>query len=196
MNWDEKFANTAFTYGKEPNDYLVSVADKIPAGGNVLTLCEGEGRNGVYLAGLGFRVFAVDGSAVGLEHARELAAERGVTIETVVSDLAQYEIEPEAWDAVVMIFGHLPVELRRRVNESIVKGLKPGGVFILEGYTPRQLAYETGGPKDINMLYEPEEVKSELSGLEFEIAREVEREIIEGPGHTGKGAVFQLLGRK
>jgi SAM-dependent methyltransferase len=196
MNWDEKFTNNAFTYGKEPNDFLVSVADRIPAGGKVLTLCEGEGRNGVYLAGLGHRVFAVDGSAVGLNHARELAAERGVNIETQVSDLADYEIEPDSWDAVVMIFGHLPLALRKRVNSKIVNGLRSGGVLIIEGYTPRQLAYNTGGPKDVNMLYEPEVVKTELEGLKFEIAREIEREIIEGPGHTGVGAVFQLLGRK
>lgn len=196
MDWNEKFSGEEYAYGTEPNDFLRSVADKIKPNGSVLSLCEGEGRNGVFLAEKGFEVLGVDGSIVGLEKANKLAETRGVKIETKVANLADYEIEPEKWDAIVLIFGHLPKELRRKVNAKIVKGLKKGGVFILEGYSPKQLQYNTGGPKDINMLYDLEEVKSELEGLDFEIAQEIEREIIEGPGHTGNGFVVQILGRK
>jgi len=196
MNWNEKFSGEEYSYGTDPNDFLRSVADKIKPNGEVLSLCEGEGRNAVFLAQQGFRVLGVDGSSVGLEKAKQLAEKRGVKIETKVSDLADCEIEPEKWDAIVMIFGHLPKDLRKKVNAEIVEGLKKGGVFILEGYSPKQLQYNTGGPKDVNMLYDLEETKSELTGLDFEIAHEIEREIIEGPNHTGNGFVVQILGRK
>lgn len=196
MDWNEKFSAKEYAYGTEPNDFLRLVADKIKPNGDVLSLCEGEGRNGVFLAEQGFKVLGVDASSVGLEKARQLAENRGVTIKTQVSDLADYEIESEKWDAIVMIFGHLPKDLRKKINAKIVKGLKKDGVFILEGYSPKQLPLNTGGPKDVNMLYDLEEVKNELQGLDFEIAREVEREIIEGPNHTGNGFVVQILGRK
>lgn len=196
MNWNEKFSGDEYSYGTEPNDFLRSVADKIKANGEVLSLCEGEGRNGVFLAQQGFKVLGVDGSNVGLEKAKQLAEKHGVKIETQVADLADYEIETGKWDAIVMIFGHLPKDLRKTVNTKIVQGLKKGGVFILEGYSPKQLQYNTGGPKDISMLYDLEEVRSELAGLDFEIEQEIEREIIEGKGHTGNGFVVQILGRK
>ena len=196
MDWNEKFSGKEYSYGTEPNDFLRSVADKIKSNGEVLSLCEGEGRNSVFLAQQGFQVLGVDGSSVGLEKAKQLAEELGVVIETQVANLADYEIEPEKWDAIVMIFGHLPKELRKKVNAKIVKGLKKEGVFILEGYSPKQLPLNTGGPKDISMLYDLVEVNSELEGLDFEIAHEIEREIIEGKGHTGHGFVVQILGRK
>lgn len=196
MDWNEKFSQKEYSYGTEPNDFLRSVADKIQPNGNVLSLCEGEGRNGVFLAQKGFQILGVDGSSVGLEKAEKLAKERGVEIKTQVCNLTDYEIEPEKWDAIVMIFGHLPIDLRKKVNAKIVKGLKKDGVFILEGYSPKQLQYNTGGPKDVSMLYDLEKVKRELEGLDFEIAKEIEREIIEGKLHTGNGFVVQILGRK
>lgn len=196
MDWNERFSGKEYAYGTEPNDFLRSVADKITPNGEVLSLCEGEGRNAVFLAEQGFKVLGVDGSSVGLEKAKKLAETRGVAIKTQVSDLADYEIEPEKWDAIVMIFGHLPKELRLKIISQIAQGLKKGGVFILEGYSPKQLQYNTGGPKEISMLYDLEELKSELKGLDFEIAQEIEREIIEGPNHTGNGFVVQILARK
>lgn len=196
MNWDEKFSGENYAYGTEANDFLVSVTNKIPENGNVLSLCEGEGRNGVFLAMKGFKVLGVDGSKVGLAKARKLAESKNVEIKTEVCDLSEYEIEPEKWDAIVMIFGHLPSELRKKINRSIVKGLKIGGVFILEGYSPRQLSFNTGGPKDVSMLYELEDVKAELVRLNFEVAREIEREIFEGNSHHGLSSVVQILGRK
>ena len=196
MNWNDKFSGEDYAYGESPNDFLASTADKIPTSGKVLSLCEGEGRNSVFLAEKGFEVLGVDGSSVGLEKAQRLAEKRGVTIQTQVADLNDYEIEAAAWDAIVIIFGHLPAELRKKTLAKIVKGLKKGGVLILEGYSPRQLANDTGGPKDVEMLYDLDETMSELDGLKFEIAREIEREVIEGDSHTGKASVTQILGRK
>ena len=114
--WDERFSEPGFAYGTEPNDFLASVADRIPMG-RVLSLAEGEGRNAVFLAGLGYEVTAVDSSRVGLAKAEGLAAERGVTIATVNADLADFEIEPGVWQGIISIFCHLPPVVRAAVHE-------------------------------------------------------------------------------
>lgn len=194
-NWDERYADAEYAYGTEPNSYLVSVIDQIPKG-DVLCLCEGEGRNGVYLAQHGCTVTAVDASAVGLEKARRLAAERRVEIHTVVSDLAHFEIRPGAWDAIVSIFCHVPPELRAALHRQCVNGLKPGGVLVLEAYTPAQLEYGTGGPPRAELTMHLEALERELSGLALIHAVEMDREVVEGRYHTGTGAVVQVVGRK
>ena len=164
--------------------------------GDVLCLAEGEGRNAVHLAGLGHRVTAVDQSAIGLAKARKLAAARGVVIETVQADLEIYQIDPGAWAGIVATFAHLPPPLRRRVHRDVVRGLQPGGVFILEAYTPRQLALGTGGPQSLELLMTLDDLREELAGLEFEVAQELERDVTEGAYHHGRGAVVQVLGRR
>ncbi len=194
-HWDERFAAAGYFYGTEPNDFLRSLADRIPAG-RVLCLAEGEGRNAVFLAGRGAQVTAVDASAPGLAKTRALAAERGVAVETIHADLASWQISPGAWDAVVAIFCHLPPEIRGEVHRRAVAGLRPGAVFVLEAYTPEQLRYETGGPRVEELLMRLADIRGELAGLEFEIAREVERDVHEGQGHTGRSAVVQVFGRK
>jgi SAM-dependent methyltransferase len=193
--WNERFSESGFAYGTDPNDFLVSVADQIPRG-KVLCLAEGEGRNAVYLAGLGHEVTAVDASTVGLTKAEALADERGVAIETVVADLADYEIEAGAWQGIVSIFCHLPPVLRAALHEKCLRGLAPGGVFVLEGFTPRQLELGTGGPRTRELLMELSIVRQELPGLRFEIARELERDVIEGKYHRGRAAVLQILATK
>jgi SAM-dependent methyltransferase len=195
-HWDERFAEPGYFYGTEPNDFVRSVADRIPAGGRVLCLAEGEGRNAVFLAGRGGQVTAVDASAPGLEKTRALAAARGVSVTTVHADLATWPIEPGTWDAVVAIFCHLPPEIRADVHRRAVAGLRGGGVFVLEAYTPEQLPRDTGGPRVEELLMRLDELRRELTGLDLEIAREVEREIHEGRGHTGLSSVVQVLGRK
>ncbi len=162
--WDARYAEPGHAYGTEPNDFLVATARRfIPAGGEVLSLGEGEGRNATYLASLGFRVTGVDGSRVGLEKARALAARRGVTIETVVADLAAYSLGTGRWDGIVSVWCHTPSALRRRLHRSVVEALRPGGVFLLESYTPAQLAYETGGPRDADMLLSLATAREELA---------------------------------
>jgi SAM-dependent methyltransferase len=193
--WNDRYAVAGHVYGEAPNAFVAETASHIPAG-PVLCLAEGEGRNAVHLATLGHRVTAVDQSEVGLAKARRLAQTRGVAIETVVADLAHYSIAPGAWAGIVMIFAHLPPELRRRIHREVVAGLQPAGVFILEAYTPAQLAFDTGGPKAPELLMTLSGLRVELSGLEMLIARELERDVTEGAGHTGRGAVVQILGRR
>ena len=193
--WDKRFSEPGYAYGTEPNGFLVSVADRIP-GGNVLCLAEGEGRNAVYLAGLGYDVTAVDTSSVGLVKAEALAHDRGVTIETVNADLEEYEIEPGVWQGIVSIYCHLPPVVRAALHERCLRGLAPGGVLVLEGFTPRQLELGTGGPKNRELLMELEIIRQELPGLRLEIGREIEREVAEGKYHDGTASVVQILAVK
>lgn len=193
--WDQRYSSEAYVYGTEPNDFLAAVADRLPRG-RALCLAEGEGRNAVYLAGLGYWVTAVDSSAVGLDKARRLAARRGVEIETVVSDLAHFDIEPGQWDLIVSIFAHVPPALRTRLHARAVAGLAPGGAFVLEAYTPKQLSYGTGGPPVVELMMDLDSLETELAGLDFQHAVEIVRPVHEGPGHTGEGAVVQILAYK
>jgi SAM-dependent methyltransferase len=193
--WDERFGSLEYIYGTEPNDFLASVASKIPQG-KVLCLADGEGRNGTYLASLGYEVLAVDQSIVGLEKAKKLAQEKQVQISTIHADLADFVIEPQAWDGIVSIFCHLPPDLRSQVYCQAVQGLKPSGVFVLEAFAPEQLSYNTGGPKNIDMLPALSQLQQELTGLDWEIARSLERDLDEGRYHNGKAAVIQILGRR
>ena len=189
--WDERYAKPTFIYGTEPNDFVAARADRIPAG-PVLCLAEGEGRNAVFLAQRGHAVTAVDASATGLAKAQALAMARGVTIDTKVVDLADYRIEPDSWAGIVATWAHLPPALRRVVHAQVVGGLRPGGVFMLEAYTPAQLNFGTGGPKEAALCMTLEGLKEELQGLIFLVGRECEREVHEGTHHTGKGAVVQV----
>lgn len=190
--WDERFAGDEYAYGTEPNGFLVEVAGHIPPG-RVLSVGEGEGRNAAYLASLGHRVTAVDSSSVGLAKAEKLAAIRGLTVETVHADLDQWVLQPGAWDGIVSIFCHLPPDLRRRIHRAVVAGLRPGGVYILEGYHPRQLEIGTGGPPTAALMVRVEDVVPELAGLDVRIARETVRDVVEGRLHHGRAAVVQVL---
>jgi len=195
MSWDERYGEPEYAYGTEPNDFLRGEAHRIPMGG-VLELAAGEGRNGVWLAAQGYEVTLVDGSGVGLDKARRLAAERGVEVQTVHGDLAHLSIEPGRWQGIVAIFAHVPRALRRRMHAAVVVGLAPGGVYLYEAYTPAQIAHGTGGPRDPEMLPTLAELREELAGLDFELAVEREREVHEGKLHNGTSAVVQVVATK
>ncbi len=193
--WNQRYDTPTYVYGTEPNRFLVSAAHHIPRG-RVLSLGEGEGRNAAYLASLGHDVTGVDSSDVGLAKAQKLAASRGLRITTLARDLTDLTIEPSAWDGIVSIFCHLPAVARKRLHAAVVAGLKPGGVFILEAYTPRQLEYGTGGPKSTDLLVTLEELRDDLAGLRLLHAVEKEDSIVEGELHTGLAHVVQVVGIK
>jgi len=194
--WDQRYAEEGFAYGTKPNDFLIESTSKLQPGGNVLCLAEGEGRNAVYLAENGFKVSCVDLSPVGLGKAAALALSRSVSIETHVADLGDYQISAESYDAIISIFCHLPPAIREHVHGQIHKGLRPGGIFILEGYSKQQINYNTGGPRKPEMLMDLDSVKQELEPLSFLHAIEAERLITEGKYHNGTGAVIQVIGIK
>lgn len=192
--WDERYSNHEFVYGTEPNDFLREEVDRLPRG-RILCLAEGQGRNAVFLAGRGDQVTAVDGSAVGLARAEELAESRGVSLHTVHADLSDYD-PGTGWDAVVCIFGHFPPALRTRVLRGAVQALRPGGALLMEVYSTEQLGRGTGGPPVVDLLYDLEEMRTDLEGLDLEIARETERDVQEGAFHGGLSATIQILGYK
>ena len=192
--WDQRYATDEFMYGTEPNTFLAEHAQRLV--GPVLSLAEGEGRNAVYLASLGLDVLGVDSSAVGLAKAQRLAAANGTTIQTEVVDLTRYTPPPQAFGSVISIFAHLPSEDRKRLHRVVENALKPGGIMLLEGYSQAQLAYGTGGPKDLNMLLTRADIESEFPHCEILLSREIEREVIEGQLHTGMASVVQFVGRK
>lgn len=191
--WDERYSQPGFAYGTEPNEFLAAVAGRIPPG-PVLSLGEGEGRNSAYLAGLGHRVVAVDQSEIGLAKARRLAIDHDLVVETVCADLEGFPIEPGAWAGIVSIFCHLPRRVRVPLYAAIVRGLRPGGILVLEAYTPKQIGRGTGGPQDPDMTVTLAGLIEELAGLEFVHARELDREVREGAYHTGVASVVQVVG--
>lgn len=193
--WDERYSREDYVYGVEPNDFLVEVYDRLPAG-RVLCLAEGEGRNAAWLAGQGRQVTSVDGSEVGVRKTLKLAEARGVVVDARCADLADFEIAPQSFDVIVSVFGHVPPDLRRDLHARCVAGLKPGGAMALEAYTPDQLAKGTGGPPVAELMMTADALRAELAGLEFAILRERVREVIEGVGHTGEAAVVQMLAVK
>ena len=194
--WDERFNVTEYVYGTVANDFLTQSISLLPKGGAALCLAEGEGRNAVFLAERGYGVTAVDSSAIGLAKAEKLAEERRVTLTTCVADLADYVLPPQAYNLIVAIFCHLPPTVRRRVFSQIPASLRPGGMFLLEGYTPKQLEYGTGGPPDVNLLLQLHELREELAPLHILHGEELVREVREGRLHTGEGAVVQVIAVK
>ena len=190
--WDDRYRPEEYAYGREPNEFLRAEAHRI-APGRVLCLAEGEGRNAVFLAGLGHKVTAVDFSVEGLRKTERLAREQRVEIATVHADLTTYEAEDDAFTGIVAIFAHLPPLVRKRVHAWIPRALRPAGVYILEAYTPEQLAFNTGGPRDAAFLMTLVGLKEELAPLTIELGREVEREIHEGALHGGPSATVQLV---
>ncbi len=193
--WNARYGTDDYLYGHEPNDFVAEVmADAQP--GDVLCVADGEGRNGVHLAGLGHRVTSVDISEAGIAKARSLAAERGVELTAVVADLGEYDLGTDRWDTVVSVFAHTPPPVRRRLHGALATALRPGGRLVLEAYTPDQIGRGTGGPQTPELTMDLERLRDELIGLEFEHEVEFVRSVIEGPGHTGDGAVVQVIARR
>ena len=194
-DWDARYAEPGWAFGTEPNDFLREQAHLLPSG-RVLCLAEGEGRNAVWLAGQGSAVTALDQSSAGLDKAQRLARERGVRISTECADLASYAIEPGAWQGIVSIFAHVPPAVRQRVHAAVLTGLTPGGVLLLEAYRPQQVGRGTGGPQDDARMLDLDRLRTELGALEWVLAREVERDVVEGRCHTGAASVVQLVARR
>lgn len=196
--WDERYSHPNFVFGYRPNDFLAAQSRLLRPGSRVLCLGDGEGRNGVWLAERGHDVVSLDVSRVGLAKAEAFAAEKGVSIETWLVDLAEWVEHPDPerpWDAVVSIFVHLPPGLRRRVAQTVTRQCAPGAKLILEAYTPAQPALGTGGPRDPDLLLTRAAVVDDWAGWHLDV-RLVERRIFEGMAHQGLSSVVQALGMR
>lgn len=194
--WDTRYRDKEYVYGVSPNDFLRDHATLFKAGNNVLSLAEGEGRNAVFLAQQGCKVCGVDFSSEGRNKALQLAQKQGVEIDYDTADLTQYDMGEAKWDGIVSIFCHLVDRARPTLYRSIKRGLKPGGLFLLESFNKKQLEFDTGGPREVTHLPSLEELKSAFNDFEIVLAQDIEREIREGPCHNGLGSVTQFIARR
>lgn len=193
--WEQRYGSDDYLFGTEPNEFLRDHVHSLPLG-PTMCLAEGEGRNAVHLARAGREVHSVDLTEAGVAKTLRLAQQQGVHVAAVVGDLAEFDLGLGRWPAIVSIFAHMPPAVRRDLHARVVAALSPGGVLLLEAYTPAQIGRGTGGPQVAEMTMTLDGLRAELAGLEFLHAVELEREIVEGPGHTGVGAVVQVIARK
>ena len=195
--WETRFAAPGYLFGTEPNAFVRSKAYLLKPGLKALSIADGEGRNGVFLAEQGLDVLAVDFSPTALSKSQALAKQRGVTIRTEQADLDTWRWPVEAFDVVVAIFFQFCTPaLRTRVFGSIKRALQPGGLLLLEGYRPEQLKYKTGGPSEVENLYTRELLEKSFSDFSSVEIAEYDSEIREGAGHGGMSALIDLVGRK
>ena len=193
--WEERFGADAYVFGTEPNEFLRSRVGEFPAG-RALCLAEGEGRNAVFLAKSGWDVASVDLTEAGVAKTLRLAGQRGVVVDAVQGDLATFDLGVDRWDVIVSIFAHVPPPVRRDLHRRVTAALAPGGVLLLEAYTPDQVGRGTGGPPVVELTMTLAGLRDELAGLELLHGEELERDVVEGHGHNGTGAVVQVIARR
>jgi len=195
--WDRRYAADGYLFGKQPNAWLREHASAWKPGDRVLSVADGEGRNSVWLAAQGLQVDAFDVSGVAVEKARRLAAEHGVSVGFSVADCDSHPWEEAAYDGVAAIFIQFAdPDMRSRIFARAVRALKPGGTLVLQGYTPKQLEYRTGGPGIASHLYTAPMLKEAFRELDIVELREYEADVDEGAGHSGRSALVGLVGRR
>ena len=193
--WNKRYLEEHFAYGINPNEFYKSQIEKLNPG-KALFLGEGEGRNSVYAATLGWEVEAVDFSTSAKEKALKLAKEKNVAINYTIADLNSYQFKKDYYDLVVMIFLHLPKELNKKVFTESILSLRSGGKLLVETFNKKQINNSSGGPKDPQLLFSEEELKSLTLGLKVKILESKTIELNEGMYHKGKADVISFLGKK
>lgn len=193
--WNQRFGEVESVYGTEPNAYFKQRITALKPG-SLLLPCEGEGRNALYAAKLGWNVVAFDQSDVAQQKALHLAQQQKLNIRYEVSDVMSYNYAANSFDAVGIIYAHQAANIRHTFHSRCVEALKPGGYIILEGFSKKQLHYQSGGPKDVTMLYSIDEILQDFSSMKI---IELEEKLItldEGPFHQGEAAVIRLFAQK
>ncbi|MDK3018361.1 SAM-dependent methyltransferase [Pseudodonghicola flavimaris] len=194
--WDQRYAQPGYLFGVAPAAFLADRAGSLAPGSTVLCVADGEGRNSSFLAAEGHRVTAFDASPVGLEKARGLAAERGVAVDYHLSGIEDWDWS-QSFDVVVGIFIQFAAPAQRdQLFRWMAQAVAPGGLLLLHGYTPKQVEYGTGGPRDPSHMYTEEMLTQAFPGWELLRCAAYEREIDEGPGHSGRSALIDFIARK
>jgi 2-polyprenyl-3-methyl-5-hydroxy-6-metoxy-1,4-benzoquinol methylase len=198
--WNDRYSNNEFAYGEQPNNYLKEQLEKLNAG-TILFPAEGEGRNAVFAAKLGWSVSAFDISAEGKSKAFRLAEANKVTIDYQVGELQTLNYNTEQFDAIALIYAHFPAGIKSSYHQALDKYLRKNGLVIFEAFSKKHIDYiskneKMGGPKDIAMLFSIEELKSDFPKYEIVELVEKEIELNEGLFHNGKGSVIRFVGRK
>lgn len=196
LAWDERYAGGGFQFGEAPNLFLLSQAHRMRRGLRALAVGDGEGRNGVWLAEQGMEAMSVDWSGVGLAKAQALAARRGVALSTVTADVARWTWPVAGFDVIAWIFVHLPPEDRALASAGALRALAPGGLLLLEAFTPAQEGRRSGGPKDASLLWSRALVERHFAGLEVLELLEGTVALDEGPRHQGLAEVVRAVLRK
>jgi cyclopropane fatty-acyl-phospholipid synthase-like methyltransferase len=195
--WNERFGGEEYFYGTKPNAFLASQAHLLKPGQFALSAADGEGRNGVWLTEQGLDVLAVDFSEKALQKSRKLAESRGVALQTELADLYTWNWGENRFDVIVAIFIQFASPLQRpALHQAIQRALKPGGLLLLQGYTPKQLEFKTGGPSNRDNLYTAADLRQDFAAMEILQLREHEMVISEGPGHSGMSALVDMVARK
>ena len=197
QRWEQRFAVPDYAFGKEPNYFLASCKPLLPRSGRALAVADGEGRNGVWLAEQGLDVVSLDFSPSAQRKARALAKERGVTVNFLQGDVHTFDYPATAFDVVAEIFTQFSTPAERAMKwAGMRKALKPSGLLIIQGYTPKQLQYGTGGPKEIENLYTRVMLEEAFRDFHDMTIVEEELELHEGTSHGGMSAVINLTARK
>lgn len=195
--WDERYSTDDYIFGTAPNRFLESQAARVRPGMRALSIADGEGRNGVWLAEQGAKVHAIDVSPVALEKARKLAVARDVALEIEQADVLDWNWPEAAYDLVAAIFIQFaPPPERDRIIAGIRRCLRPGGLLILQGYTPRQIAFGTGGPPHAANMYTADLLRGWFGDWDILHLHEHESVISEGSHHHGMSALIDLVARK
>lgn len=196
--WEARFAKSSdYEFGTAPNAFLVRCKPLLPKSGSALAVADGEGRNGVWLAEQGLDVVSTDFSPAAQAKGRALARERNVTVSFIQADMHAWDYPQSAFDVVAEIFTQISTpDERPRKWTGMRRALKPGGLLLIEGYTPKQLGYGTGGPKQIENLYTRAMLEEAFGDFDDVRIVEEEREMREGTGHAGMSAVINLTARK
>lgn len=196
MDWNDRFATESYVFGTAPAQALPRNADLLPTQGRALSVADGEGRNSVWLAKRGLEVTAWDGSANALAKARALARAEGVSIDYRQEDALAFDWGAETYDLVVGIFVQfMGPPQRDAMLAGMARALKPGGILLLHGYTPKQLEYGTGGPRQVENLYTEALLRDRFAALEILRLQSYEVELDEGSGHRGMSALIDLVAR-
>ncbi len=195
--WDDRYSTDEYVFGTAPAAFLTRHADVLEPGNSTLVVADGEGRNSVFLAERGLDVTAMDVSEVGVDKARRLAAERGVTVDLLVADILEWEWTPDAFDLVVAVFiQFLDPQQRAVVFDGMQRTLRPGGRLMLHGYRPEQIGYATGGPSDPAHLYDEQLLRDAFADMDIEVLESYDAELTEGAGHAGMSALIDLIATK
>ena len=195
--WNRRFGDEDYLFGRAPNSWLREHAEIWRPGQRILCVADGEGRNSVWLAGLGLVVDAFDVAEVGVAKARRLATTQGVAVNFAVSDCDAFPWPQDTYDGVAAIFVQFAdPAMRERLFANIKRCLKPGGALVLQGYTPKQLDYKTGGPPHASHMYTQSLLRDAFADLELVELREYEAELAEGSGHRGRSALIGLVARR
>lgn len=195
--WNQRYGEADYIFGTAPNAFLARHAGLFKPGQRALCVADGEGRNSVWLAEQGLEVVAFDFSPVAVEKARRLAASRGVKVRYELAAVYDWPWPEAAFDVVAAIFVQFAdPPMRAFLFERMIAALKPDGLLLIEGYTPAQLKYGTGGPKQLDQLYTEELLRQAFGSLDILELRTYEAELDEGIRHRGMSAVIDLVARR